>query len=63
VRERDSNVPRSGRPSTDEFDQGSAADDAEDEAEGKEAELARRHPARILGFVLLRVCGTIARPM
>ena len=63
VRERDANVAWRGWTSTNELDQGGAADDAEDETEGQEAELARGHPARVPGFVLLRVGGTIARPM
>ena len=49
-----------GRPSTNELDDGGAADEAEDEAECQEAEFARRHAVRIPRLVLLRLRGTMA---
>jgi hypothetical protein len=62
VGEGDPHLAWGGRPSTNEFDQSGAGDEAEDEAEGQKAEFARGHPACIPRLVLLRVRDTIARP-
>jgi hypothetical protein len=62
VRNGHADLAWNGWPSTNELDQGGAADDAEDEAEGQEAELACRHPARIPRLVLLCRRDTIAEP-
>jgi hypothetical protein len=48
--------------SPDQFDDGGAADDAEDETKGEEAEFACRHPVRIPRLEVGRARDPIARP-
>ena len=47
MRDRDADLSRRRRPSTDQLDQRCTRDRPEDQAEGQETELARRHAARI----------------
>jgi hypothetical protein len=63
VRDRQADLARHGWSSTQDLDERRAAEDAEDEAEGQEAELARRHPGRTPRLALLRLDAIIAGPM
>ena len=63
VRDREADLARHRRSSTEDLDERRPAEDAEDEAEGEEAELARRHPARIPRLALHRLDAIIAGPM
>ena len=63
-RARPSGGPRAASgSSTQDLDERRAAENAEDEAEGEEAELARRHAARIPRLALHRLDAIIAGPM
>jgi hypothetical protein len=63
VCDRQADLARHGWSSTQHLDERRTAEDAEDEAEGQEAELARRHPGRTPRLALLRLDAIIAGPM